>query len=271
MPCAIILGIDMHPYETNGQHLARYLLDHHLDGRGRRWSGLGSALLASNRGDAWVEAFQEMVSLQLARRLISAGDKLMGRHSLSAAAEAAIKQVIIDTMVVHYTSAGEVYERLLPAIRSARETISDSVRQSVTAHARREMPYCYLCGTEVDFSVDGHLAFTLDHVWPRAYGGNSDFENLLGTCRSCNEAKASEPSWAMYPIQAYVVGFDMQDLEDMPKRMRFAVQARAAKRLAQSEGCSLRDAYLRLGRPNRPVVLNEATAVDLFNLEFSAR
>ena len=260
----------MYPYETNGQYLARYLLDRHLDGRGQRWSGLGNVLLASNRGDAWVEAFQEMVSLQLARRLISAGDRLMGRHGLPAA-EAEIKQAIIDTMVVHYTAAGDVYERLLPAIRSARQTISDSVRRSVTALARRDMPYCYLCGTEVDFSADGHRAFTLDHVWPRAYGGSSDFENLLGACRSCNEAKASKPSWAMYPIQSYVAGFEVQGLEDMPKVMRFAVQARAAKQLAQREGRSLRDAYLRLGRPSRPVVLNGATAVDLFNLEFDER
>ena len=260
----------MHPYETNGQYLARYLLDHHLDGRGPGWSSLGSALLASNRGKDWVEAFQEMVSLQLARRLISAGDKLIGRHG-PPAAEAPIKQVIVDTMVVPYTSASDVYERLLPAIHSARGTISKSVRKSVTAFARREMPYCYLCGTEVDFSADGHQAFTLDHVWPRAYGGNSDFDNLLGACRSCNEAKASEPSWAMYPIQSYVAGFDRQDLEDMPKVMRFAVQARAAKQLAQREGYSLRDSYRRLGRPSLPVVVSGATAVDLFNLEFSVR
>ena len=260
----------MHPYETNGQYLARYLLDHHLGGRGHRWSGLGSALLASNRGTDWVEAFQEMVSLQLARRLISAGDKLVERHGLPAA-EAGIKQAIVDTMVVHFTSVGDVYERLLPAIRSARQTISNSVRQEAAALARREMPYCYLCGTDVDFSADGHQAFTLDHVWPRAYGGNSDFENLLGACRSCNEAKASEPSWALYPIQSYVAGFEVQDLEDMPKVMRFAVQARAAKQLAQREGHSLRDAYLRLGRPSHPTVLSGATAVDLFNLEFNVR
>ena len=258
----------MRPYETNGQYLARYLLDHHLDGQGRRWSGLGSALLASNRGGDWVEAFQEMVSLQLTRRLILAGDALVGRHGLPAA-ETEIKQMIIDTMVVHYTSAGNVYERPLPAIRSARETTSNSVRRSVEALTRREMSYCYLCGTEVDFSADDHQAFTLDHVWPRAYGGNSDFENLLGACRSCNDAKASEPSWAMYPIQSFVAGFEVQDLGDMPKVMRFAVQARAAKQLAKREGLSLRDAYLRLGRPGPPVVVSGVTAVDLFNLEFS--
>jgi hypothetical protein len=260
----------MRAYETNGQYLARYLLDHHLGGQGQRWSGLGSALLASDRSDAWVEAFQEMVSLQLARRLISAGDKLIGQHGLPAA-ETPIKQVIIDTMVVHYTLAGDVYERLLPAIRSARDTPSDAVRRSVEAMARREMPYCYLCGTEVGFLGDDNQAFTLDHVWPKAYGGNSDFENLLGACKACNETKAGEPSWAMYPIQSFVAGFEVQDLEFMPKVMRFAVQARAAKQLAQREGRSLRDAYLRLGRPSRPVVLSGATAVDLFNLEFSVR
>ena len=260
----------MRPYETNGQYLARYLLDHHLDGRGRHWSGLGAALLASNRGADWVEAFQEMVSLQLARRLIAGGDKLIERHHLPAA-EAEIKQMIIDTMVVHYTSASDIYERLLPAIRSARQEISGSVRRYAEALARRQMPYCYLCGTEVDFSATGHQAFTLDHVWPRAYGGNSDIENLLGACRSCNEAKASKPSWAMYPIQSYVAGFDVHDLEEMPKRMRFAVQARAAKRVAQRDGSSLRDAYLKLGRPNRPEVVNEATSVDLFNLKFSVK
>ena len=131
------------------------------------------------------------------------------------------------------------------------------------------MPYCYLCGTEVDFSADDHQAFTLDHVWPRAHGGNSDFENLLGACRSCNKAKAGEPSWAMYPIQSFVAGFEVQDLGDMPKVMRFAVQARAAKQLAKREGLSLRDAYLWLGRPGSPVVVSGVTAVDLFNLEFS--
>lgn len=211
-----------------------------------------------------------MTSLQLTRRLIVAGDKLTRRHG-RVAAERDIKQMIIDTMGVHYRSAGHVYVRLEPAIRSARQPIRDSVRRTATGLARRVMPYCYLCGIEMDFEMDGPQALTLDHVWPRAYGGNPDTENLLGACRSCNKAKCSEPSWAMYPIQSYVAGFEVQHLENMPRVMRFAIQARAAKRLAQCEGLSLRDAYLRLGRPGRPVVLDEATAADLFNLEFSVR
>ena len=259
----------MYVYETNGQYLAQYLLDHHLDGGGERWNGLGVALLASNRSSEWLEAVQEMVSLQLVRRLISAGEVLLARHGLLAA-EVEIKQLIIDTMLVHWGSAGDIYERLLPAVRSARESINESTRRSIEALAKREMPYCYLCGTELNFAGDDYRSLTLDHVWPRAYGGDSDFENLLGACQSCNGTKASEPSWAMYPIQSLMAGYDVQDLGAIPKTMRFAVQARAAKQLARNERLSLREAYMRLGRPGPPLVLSGATAVDVFNLSFSA-
>jgi hypothetical protein len=58
---------------------------------------------------------------------------------------------------------------------------------------------------------------------------------------------------------------------EQPRERPARVGSEAAKQLAQREGCSLRDACLRLGRPSRPVVLSGATAVDLFNLEFGAR
>ncbi|WP_208293912.1 HNH endonuclease [Ilumatobacter fluminis] len=212
---------------------------------------------------------QEMVSLQLARRLISAGTVLLGRHG-PVAAEAEIKQAIIDTMLIHWDSAGDVFERLMPAVRSATEPLRDSVRRTVEAYSRREAPNCYLCGVEVDFGGADHLQFTIDHVWPRAYGGNSDFENLLAACKGCNEAKGSAASWAMYPVQALVVGHDLDDLSALPKVMRFAVQARAAKQVARSRDLSLRDAYLAIGRPGQPLVLSASTAVDVFNLEFTA-
>ena len=71
-----------------------------------------------------------MVSLQLARRLISSGVVLLDRHG-PVAAEMEIKQAIIDTMLVHWDSAGEVFERLMPAVRSAKEPLSDFTRKEV--------------------------------------------------------------------------------------------------------------------------------------------
>ncbi len=94
---------------------------------------------------------------------------------------------------------------------------------------------------------------------------------LLVACRACNKEKASEPSWAMYPIQSLVAGFDTQNLSETPRVLRYAVQARTAKQLAGSTCISLREAYIRLGRPGLPLVLDTRIAVDVFNLQFNER
>ena len=132
------------------------------------------------------------------------------------------------------------------------------------------MPNCFLCGVEMVFGGTDHDKFTIDHVWPRAYGGNSDSRTFLVPAERVTKRKAGAASWAMYPVQALVAGHDLEDSSGLPKVMRFAVQARAAKQVATREGLSLRDAYLRLGRPGEPLVLSASTAVDVFNLEFSA-
>lgn len=260
----------MRRYETNGEYLTQYLRDHHLGGQeSRHWRGVGEALLATARAEEWIEALREMASLQLARRLVKAGSVLLSRHGLDAA-DREIKQMIVDTMVLHYTAAGDVYERLMPAVSSSLRRVSNPTRKELASYSRREMPFCYLCGVEMDFASDDHLAFTIDHVWPQAYGGDSDLDNLLGACRSCNGYKADTPSWAMYPIQSLVAGFQISDTEDLPKSIRFAVQARTASMVAREEAMSLRDAYIHLGRPSALAVKDLSTSVDVFNLEYTA-
>ncbi|WP_419921880.1 HNH endonuclease [Candidatus Poriferisodalis sp.] len=259
----------MRRYETKGEYFARYLLDHYLGGREPQlWSGVGDALLASARAEDWIDAFREMASLQLCRRLIGAGAVLLTRYGLEAS-EREMKQMVVDTMVVHYRAAGNVYERLVPAVKSSLATINNSLRKELRAFARREMPRCYLCGVNMDFEEEGHLSFTLDHVWPRAYGGDSSFDNLLGACQSCNNHKSDTPSWAMYPVQALVAGFEIESTEVLQKDIRFAVQARAATMLARDSDVSLREAFVQLGRPGPPSIRNTSTAVDVFNLQFA--
>ena len=263
------LGAVVRRYETAGEYFARYLLDHHLGGREPQlWRGVGDALLASARAEDWIDAFRQMASLQLCRRLIDAGAVLLTRYGIDAA-EREVKQMIVDTMVVHYRAAGAVYERLIPAVNSSLTTINDSVRKELRAFARREMPYCYLCGADMDFEAKTHLSFTLDHVWPRAYGGDSSLENLLGACQSCNNHKSDTPSWALYPVQALVAGFEIESTEELQKDMRFATQARAATTLVHDLDISLREAFMQLGRPGFPAIDNINTAVDVFNLRFA--
>lgn len=260
-------------YETNGQHLAAFLRDH-LGENDAAWTYVAMALVPTGRAEVWVEAVREMTALHLTRRLVCAGVAIIsGRGEFDTVAERAVQQMVLDTMIIDYFVVGDIVRRLEPAIRSARRTISQGVRRELEGFARREMAYCYLCGADLAFEGAGSTRLTLDHVWPRAYGGDSEPENLLPACRSCNNRKDLTPSWSMYPVQALVAGFEMGDAEiaEVPKEMRFAVQSRAAAAHAAVAGLSLKEAFMDLGRPGLPSVIDISVSVDVFNLAFAAR
>jgi 5-methylcytosine-specific restriction endonuclease McrA len=249
--------MSMTVYETNGEYFVDFLFRSHIDS-GPSTRQIPLSLIATSRGSEWSDALHEMAVLHLARRLIVAAVSIVSRApEWDFLVEREIKQMILDTMTIDYFVVNEIYERLTPAVRSARQSISNGARSQLKAQMRRSMPWCYLCGTDLEFDVDGPRAFSLDHVWPRAYGGDSDPDNVLPACKSCNERKASVPSWALYPVQALVAGYqlDAADIAEMPKEMRFAVQARAATDHARRERTSLKEAFIDL-----------STSVDVFNL-----
>lgn len=254
------------PYETNGEHFARYLFDRHLGGAGADgWHGIADVLQATNRSSEWIEALQQMAQLQLARRLIQAGARLLEMHS-TGNAERETKQMILETMPIHYDDVSDIYQRLAPAIRSQNSRIGNGARREITAFAEREMRECYLCGIEMNFGTGDHNEFTIDHVWPRAYGGDSSPENLLGACRTCNSVKADTPAWAMYPVQSMIAGRRLSATQDLPREIRLAVRARHAARLSRSASISLRDSYIRLGSLQSSMTSDNTTAADFFAL-----
>lgn len=55
---------------------------------------------------------------------------------------------------------------------------------------------CRWCGRQVQalakFSYNGPLAAHVDHVLPRARGGQNNRENLVLSCVSCNESKGAK-------------------------------------------------------------------------------
>lgn len=257
------------PYETAGQRFVRFLRVHHIGDE--PWEAASRALVSTGRGTEWAQAIQEMAVLHLARRLIAAGCAIVdSRADWDIIVDREIKQMIVDTMVVDYFLVNEIHSRLVPAVRAARRGVSAGVRTQLTKERHRVAPWCYLCGTDLDFdTTDAHTSFTLDHVWPQAYGGDSDPENLLQACKSCNERKGNVASWALYPIQALVAGYQLNadDLSILPKEMRFAVQTREAAFVAVQSRLSLKDAFATLGRPDLPSVVDESVSVDVFNLQ----
>lgn len=263
----------MKPYTTAGEDFVDFLVGRHIGAY--EWQDLAAALLSTGRGDDWSEAIQDMAVLHLARRLVAGGVSIAAASTdWDLVVEREIKQMILDTMVVDYFRVGEIYARLELAVAAARSSISAGTRNQLRSQCQREAPWCYLCGTDLDFGAQGSVRqFTLDHVWPQAFGGNSDPENLLPACRSCNERKGHAASWSLYPVQALVHGYRLtsDDIAEMPKEMRFAVHSRTAMREAKSSGSSLKEAFVRLGRPDLPTIIDESASVDVFNLAASFR
>ncbi|MDR0787467.1 MAG: HNH endonuclease [Gemmatimonadota bacterium] len=56
---------------------------------------------------------------------------------------------------------------------------------------RRDGFRCVYCG-----SIHPDEELTLDHVQPRARGGDGSDGNLVTACQACNTLKASHPAWA---------------------------------------------------------------------------
>jgi hypothetical protein len=263
-----LLATVVRPYTTAGEDLAAYLARRHITSFDA--VGVASALLSTGRGDDWAEAVHEMAVLHLVRRLVAAGSKVAStRPEWDYVVESEIKQMILDTMIVDYNHVAEVYARLEPAVVAARSTISPGTRKQLRSESQRERPWCYLCGSELDYEAkESPSLFTLDHIWPQAFGGNSDPENLIPACRACNQRKGHSASWSLYPVQALVHGYRLSsdEVEKLPKEARFAVLARTANAEATATGVSLKEAFVRLGRPELPSVLDESVSVDVFNL-----
>jgi hypothetical protein len=255
-------------YTTAGQEFAAFLRDYHIGTH--NWIDVSRALISTGRGERWTEAVQDMAVLHLVRRLIAAASKIVGsRPEWDLVADSDIKQMIVDTMVVDYFLVNDIHARLVPAVAAARREISSGTRKQLKAESQRDAPWCYLCGAELeDAAADSPVFFTLDHVWPQAYGGDSDYDNLLPACQSCNHRKGHAASWSLYPIQALVHGYQLtaEDIANLPKEMRFAVLTRAAMDTAVADRLSLKEAFVSLGRPDLPTVVDESTSVDVFNL-----
>jgi HNH endonuclease len=63
--------------------------------------------------------------------------------------------------------------------------ISVELRSQVRENDRNRCCYCLTTET------NSGIRMTFDHIYPRAKGGETTFENLCLACRSCNEFKSN--------------------------------------------------------------------------------
>lgn len=64
---------------------------------------------------------------------------------------------------------------------------------------------CYLCGIPLSRKRKRSDSYTIEHVWPISFGGDTTIENLLPACGSCNSKRGHVLSWAAGPVQSTYV------------------------------------------------------------------
>jgi hypothetical protein len=174
-----------------------------------------------------------------------------------------VKQYCISPMGISYA------DPILPVIANlafasavvSRQIISNQTRKNVRREALQRLGAvkCYLC----DRTLAGDD--TLDHLWPRAFGGVSDEDNLLSACEDCNTAKMDRIGWEVFGV---VIDYaHLANAAGGSRQTNMALHRHAATRLAEDGAMTLKEAFIQLG-PIRPRTLIDADERDdwFFNL-----
>lgn len=214
---------------------------------------------------------QEALALNMAGRLIAAAEHISKILDPTAAGFLAyIEKVVRDWALESMDAQGRLCRLVRDALTARKGGINTPLRTQMQQWALKHHPHCYLCGVALDFnSATKPERFTLDHIWPNSYGGDSTRDNLLPCCDSCNSAKKSDyASWAACDVHSLIISSEpsSNELSSIPGRMRFAMHNRAIRAFARKRNVTLKDAYLRLGPwLTEPWFLDEDVG-DFFNL-----
>jgi hypothetical protein len=262
--------------QTAGELLAYFIEDRVL-GRGS-WNKVSSALLCTGRSEVLCDFFHAVSITSLTCRIVVAGTSLLKQSGSRPARlisdvsfETEFKDFIRDRLSLQHHLSADLYRNAVRAVVSAGHDATAKERNALKRWAEREHRYCYMCGVALDFDEEGkHSTFTLDHIWPQRFGGDSIEENWLPACSVCNNSKKRDfATWAMPDVQSLVLGFDPteNDYTSVNGSHRFALQQLAAKKLAIRRHISLKLALMRVGPWEKtPRLVDEDDIGDFFNL-----
>lgn len=255
---------------TEGEKLAQFLHDRVLPPFPPK---LATTLAHTGRHEELGSFFREIAVVNLACRIVEAGRsrlKELSCNTTDPAFDMVFRGFLRDKLLITPPMLDKLVRFGIRAVDASREHVTFREHAMYKKQFQRTNPTCYMCGRVLDYSETGVVSgFSLDHIWPRRYGGNSVKENLLPACESCNSSKKKGfASWAMTSIQSVVFGFNpkTETLEKMDGQHKFALHYLAARNLANRRNWSLQMAFLRLGPWNEVRVRDESDLGDFFNL-----
>lgn len=257
----------MNCYVTDGEKLYYFLLGK----LSVNWGRFEGELTLTGRGSEFSEFFRELLTVNLVGRIIAAGSHYCEQYSITSPVFIeSFRNYFCNYLNINYNDI-ETFVRLgTVAVKASNEVINQSTRTRITRWSKDKSPRCYMCNAALVYNNPNHVnAFTLEHIWPRSYGGNSFEENLLPACSSCNNHKKKHfASWAMPSIQSLIYSprEDEKRLQEVEGAYKFALHYRHVQSNARSKNISLKRSFQEIGPWCDIRILDSNDICDFFNL-----
>ena len=266
-----------HAFATAGERLASLIHDEHLGGP--VWDNLESCLAITGRQTYYARYFRELSAVSVACRLVAFASSLSKRgndgepldldNPLFKARLSTYIRVCLG--VVDKRLHDKLYRFVEYATKASQENISGKLDNTIKSTAKREHQRCYLCNVVLVHGAKQSPAhITIDHIWPRCFGGGSDEANLLPACTTCNsEKKQNFAAWSMVAIHSVALGWNPSShcRTSIEGTIRFARHHLVVWLAASESKCSLQEAYLKVGPWSEELQVDDLdNDADFFNL-----
>jgi hypothetical protein len=223
------------------------------------------------RSDEFVELFREILAVNLTCRIVALGRSLAAdKLTTDPVFETEYRRSLLEVIGIPRVVLAEIFRNGVAAVNAAEHDFTPKERGQFRKKSMSRDEKCYMCNGRIDYTDTGRDRdkYTLEHIWPRTAGGDSIEENALPACASCNGVKTNYATWGMVAVQSLLLGLKPkpQRLEEIDKTYKFALHYRAARKFARSEGCSMKDAFLRLGPWQSPEILDTDDVAHFFNI-----
>ena len=211
---------------TSGEQLCNFVNQRLL--AGGAWNDLELQLNKTGRSKQLVEFFRQVSAVTLTGRIVVAGVSINETSSINDVLfQKLFREHLRDTVGIPGRFINEVYRFSYRAVEAAILSIPNSVQKKIRSWAEVQHAWCYMCGQALDFNQkDPVRSYTLEHIWPRSYGGDSIEDNFLPACISCNgDKKSNFATWTMPAIQSLLFGLKPQEenLTKIPRVLEILV------------------------------------------------
>lgn len=128
-----------------------------------------------------------------------------------------LRYYLREYTTIPYQKRELIFTLLLRCVEERAKRPSDRTRNSVVREARKRSAKCYICGRDVVYdsnAPDPHRQKAeVEHIWPKALGGNNNESNLTIACERCNRLKADHIDYSDFHYEE-ICGVTDEDMLD---------------------------------------------------------